>query len=549
MRVSGSQMRGAEENDVPGPTGVTRPVTERWNRWRLIMHDREPGSSTESAERTAAEASIARFRRLLGFGLTRASTRLRTVTKSGEPIRARARLESAQIEERYYHRQEISLNPYSEVSDEPAGHIKLVLPYDGEKYFTREAHRDVVRARHLGADCDADAIIGFLALTGYENTNLAGLLGLEEHHGSIPIQVQLPPTPGPHEVDPLLADRSACMVSHDYRPNPRMTIPLHIDVELDDPDTAEIPLLPESIAERLHITRQVDFKPDLSLSMTVQLNVPREMADGAQAMVSEVFISWPTRTSLRSLDLQVDGQPHRLRYNPERDGGGGLEWRDVPMISEPEPPGGEIRVFRSPRMVLSIPQPGDLYRQENLGGRVEATIDRLLSGMDARLFDATGRVGHGQQPGLESVISADFSLTLDDAFARRTRSPHQQMHFDEVIPSNMRVDDIMTSLRNRGFTVEDPQQGVDPDSWWLTAKRRHGPDTLSMLLYADGKRYRSRRERQVPGGMTYHTTVDSGELRLYVYGRLPGNSTPVVQEMNALRRALRERFDRLPARR
>jgi hypothetical protein len=49
--------------------------------------------------------------------------------------------------------------------------------------------------------------------------------------------------------------------------------------------------------------------------------------------------------------------------------------------------------------------------------------------------------------------------------------------------------------------------------------------------------------------MTYRTELDSGEVRIYVYGWLAGDSRPVVQEMNALREALRERFDRLPARR
>jgi hypothetical protein len=34
-------------------------------------------------------------------------------------------------------------------------------------------------------------------------------------------------------------------------------------------------------------------------------------------------------------------------------------------------------------------------------------------------------------------------------------------------------------------------------------------------------------------------------LRIYAYGTLRGESRPVVHEINALRRALRERFDRL----
>ena len=47
--------------------------------------------------------------------------------------------------------------------------------------------------------------------------------------------------------------------------------------------------------------------------------------------------------------------------------------------------------------------------------------------------------------------------------------------------------------------------------------------------------------------MTYRTAVDSGDLRIYVYGSLRAESEPVVREINALRRGLRERFDRLSA--
>ena len=491
----------------------------------------------------------------------RASVPLRTVVKSGEPIRARARLESARIKERYYYYQQISLNPSSEPRKEPEGEIKLILPYDGEEYFTRQAHRDVQRARHHGAGRESDAHVGFLTFMAYESTDLGSRLNLDDKHGSVPIVVRLSAQAGPREPDPLLADNSSCVVSYDYRPGrgSGLIIPVHLDIALNDPDTAGIKGLPKFVYDGLDISimRQVEFAPDLSLRMMVDLYMPRELADGAHVTVSEVFIGWRTRTSLRSLKLNVSGARHQLRYNPERGDGGGLEWRDVPMNAEPEPDGGDIRVFRSKPMVLSIPEPGDLYRQDTLDGAVEVTVDRLLSGTDARLFDATGKLCRPQGPELESVISTEFSLTLDDAFARRVRSPHQQMHFDEVIPSTARIDDIMTALRNRGFTVTSlpardateagSQPNANPDDWWLRAWRIHGPDTLAMLLYVAGKRHRTRRERQVHGGTAYNTTMDSGELQLYVYGFLPGDSVTVVHEMNALRRALRERFDRLPA--
>ena len=176
------------------------------------------------------------------------------------------------------------------------------------------------------------------------------------------------------------------------------------------------------------------------------------------------------------------------------------------------------------------------------------TVNRLLSGMDARLYDATGKQCQSRRPELKlkSIITTEFSLPLYDAFARRTMSPYQWLYFDEVIPSEMRIDDIVMALRNRGFTVLTPH-GANPESCWIMASRVHGPDQLRLALYVKGERYKARRERSVPGGMSYRTSVDSGELRIYVYGSLRAESKPVVREINALRRALRERFDRLPA--
>lgn len=476
---------------------------------------------------------------------------LRTVTQSGGPIRARARLESAVIKERHYCRQEISLNPSLRVQRAPSGHVKFVLPFDGEKYFTRQAYSDAMRACDRGADSNTGALVGFLGLTGHEKTDLSNMLGLEERH-AWPIVVQLPPARDEHQVDALLADRSASVVSCDYRPT--QSFSADVLIEINDPDTSDIPPEPPSVTERVHIMRQIDFKPGLSLSMTVQLIAPSGLTDGAAAKVAGVFIGWPTRTSLRSLELHIAGQAQSFRYNPERAGGGGLEWRDVPMTAVPPPPGGEFRVFRSPPMILSIPRPGELYQQERLGGEVEVTIDRLLSGTHARLFDSTGKQCQHPRLETETIVATEFSVLLEDAFARRTLSPCQQMHFDEVIPDPMRLDDIMTALRTRGFRVDGPQPvttppGADSEGWWLRAQRPHGPDQLEMLLYVEGTRYRTRRERQVAGGMKYDTSVDSGELRIYAYGWLPRDSRLVVREMNDLRRALHERFDHLPARR
>jgi hypothetical protein len=468
-------------------------------------------------------------------------------------------LESAQIRERYFYFQEISQNAVRREKEAPDGHIKLVLPYDGHRYFSRQARRDIDHARSLGADPDGEALVGHLVLTDFEHANLDSLVDEGPTRGSVPIRVPIAGLPGSGEPDPLTADSSSCVLSHQYKPDigHLKVDPVDVDAQLNDPDDTDLYelvttrfLLSSADSDRdrgrLHIMRQVGFRRELRLHLTVRLDIPRTLAAEAKATVRRVFISWPTHTSLRSLNLEVGGEPNRVRYNPKREG---LEWSDVPMALEEDSGAGEICTFRSRAMDLVIPQPGELYQQVSLDGEVEVAVDRLLSGMDARLYDATGTLAGYPRLARESLITTNFRLILGDAFARRTLSSHQQLHFDEVIPAETRIDDIKMALKNLGFRVTDPRPEHGPDRRWLLAERTEGPDTLGLLLYVEGKQHKSRRQRRVPGGMTYRTDLESGELRIYVYGWLAGNSCPVVHEVNALREALRERFDRMSARR
>lgn len=520
--------------------------------------------------RALAHARVA-LRRALGIGLMRASASLRTPAQTGGPVFARARLKKARIEEEYFLSQEISQNPDERMEKAPSGHIELTLPYDGHKYFTRQAYQDVSRGQQTSSRA-AQAVVGYLALANYENTDLDETLGLGDRYGSVPILVDLDLGSNPAGHDLLLADSRACIVSYDYLPSTEQ-LPVHpvaIGVELDDLDTAGLPpprvsrsfetdriVAQQAAGETgaaqavqnthiLKIMQHVDFRPELLLRMTVSLHLPRDLVGQAQTTASHISLDWPTHTSLRALKLQVNGEPHRLMYNPELKC---LEWSGVPLVQEPDPAGGEIRTFHSHEMELSIPQPGDLYQQESLQGTAKVTLDRLLSGMDGRLYDATGRQCRHPRPELKTTITTRFSLILDDAFRRRTLSPHQQMHFDEVIPSEMRIDDIKTALGNLGFTVREQWADRGPSVRLLTAERKEGPDTLGLELYVQGTMHKARRRRRVPGGVTYRTDLDSGELRIYLYGSQPRESQQVVNQMNELRRALHERFDRLPARR
>ncbi len=499
-----------------------------------------------SGERLAKLAAWSR--RSLGLGVMHASAPLRGTAPSDRAY-ARAQLETVRIEEKYYYEQDIAQNGDQRKGQDPTGEIELVLPYDGDKYLTRKAYADISRGRD---DQSEQARVGYLTLTDYENTDLDDVLMLAGTYGSFPVDVPLGLRPEPGEPDELIADRSICRMSCDYRPATKLREihPLDIRLELRDPDTAEFShttKLQDSGTARQQIMKHVSFKPDLLLGAVVRLHLPRALAEGATASVSRVALKWPTHTSLGLLALTVNRKPNPLRYNPVEQA---LEWFDVPMKSEPDAGNSDFVTLSSPLMDLSIPQPGELYKRKGLTGCVEVTIDRLLSGTDARFFDATGRRDDRLKLELKSIVACEFTFILDDAFSRRMLTPYQQMHFDEVVLSDMRIDDIKSALVNLGYKCRDLSSIFsDEERRWIKASRTEGPETLWLDLYVEGKRYKARRRRQVPGGLTYQTNLESGELRIYIYGALPRDSQPIVHDMNALRRALGERFDRLPARR
>src|ERR1022692_1380421 len=140
------------------------------------------------------------LRYALGIGVMRASGPPSYPASSGEPLHARALLESAKIDERYFYEQEISQNPHGAMCEPPTGKIVLTLPYDGDKYFTRQAYADITRA-HDPAVGDVSALVGHLALSGYARTDLDGRLGLSETYGSIPIEVPIPANPDSGQPD------------------------------------------------------------------------------------------------------------------------------------------------------------------------------------------------------------------------------------------------------------------------------------------------------------------------------------------------------------
>ncbi|WP_091312631.1 hypothetical protein [Amycolatopsis tolypomycina] len=477
----------------------------------------------------------------------------RTGPAPGDRLFARAHPERVTVTECHHYEQEISRNPSIDRVGAPTGRIEIVVPFDGADHFTRRACADVAPALEAGGKDPRKALIGHLAFTGHQHTDLGAVLGLDDSYGALPIEVPVvgPDAPGGrHE---LRRDRQTGVIWHEYRPDPNLleVYPVKVGIDLLDPDTLGGVITTHELTNFANVSQQPNFRSYLWLRVTVKVVLPwQEGRPKLSPVVERISLFWPTITSLNVLKVEhgtSDGGERLITYNPV---GRTIEWRDVPMTVDEDHKRRDDEVcFLSDTMVVLISQPGELYRQASLDGTVEIEIpDYLLSGMQTRLFDSTGRRvedGHRESTRLTSNVR----LILADAFARRMLKPHQHLYFDEVIPEQARIADIENALADQGFQVKFADKS-EPDGvrrWQGTAKRTEGPETMFLRIFVEGSHHETERTVHKPGGHSYTSKLPSGELKVFMYGELPRASRAVTREMNALHAAIRDRFDRIRA--
>lgn len=475
---------------------------------------------------------------------------------------ARAIPQQVHLTETYSVEQEISRNPSIQQVGDGTGRIEIRVPYDGRGHFTRQAVADVERALGSGGGVgDRRATIGHLLLA--DHTKATGLRGVMRPHnqaGLIPLSV---PAATPDGSLSLTGDRQTCVITYDYQPDQPPICPVDLTVHLDDLDSltgafeSEQTLVsqgrenPSRVIERLR--QEASFSSELLLRFVVRISVPVK-ADYPRftPVVKHMSVGWPTLTSLRSTKLSLTNLEHaakekfkaaHVRYNPVK---GRLEWKDVPVRELPGGPGREAgtRIFESAEVLLQIGHPGELYKEDHL--EVNAQVETplyLMSGLEARLFDATGR-SQARQPKLTTKLDIRTLVYPADIFAGRTFSPYQQFVFDDITPDEMRITDIVTSLRNSKFSV-DPPLAAQPDpapTWLLLAQRSQGPDHLGLLIAVEGKRATLDREQLMAASVKISGSKETGQLKVSVLGTLPRDHKELTREMNALQQALRDRF-------
>lgn len=488
------------------------------------------------------------------------------VVRDGDAVFARARPESVEIEEMFGFEQEISRNPsLTRSPHHPTGRITISLPYDGDQCFTRDALRDVEQhlKRHGPPNGEVEALIGHLILANYQHTNLADpkLLTRSGHHGVVPLRLPVRSADIGGSQD-LVSDCHEYHYEVSYAPaaDQPTLFPIKLGVDLQDPDSPDVPEIPRrsddeelgSVAKK--IMEYVGFQSMLRFALTVRVTLPARRGPAPQApIVRRVSVKLPPITSLApsSLQLKVDGEAESVQHNPTNRS---LEWFDVTTTQDRDAGEDEPWSFHSPLMMMTITQPGELFTERDLPIEVEVEAPgELLSGMDARLFDACGRRYRrdGKNPlAIRSIITTRCKLVLRDAFARRRLSPYQSFHFDEVIPHDLRIADIVTALRDQRFEVERvPSAEVsnkESRRYVLFADRTEGPDRMALLVVVHGRRHTTQRRSRQPGGR-YTSTFASGDLGIIVYGWAHRDTRDLIHEINHLQSTLRDRFRRLKA--
>jgi hypothetical protein len=494
-----------------------------------------------------------------------------------DKLYARGVPEKVEITETYGVTQEIAKSRSLRIDRERDGLIRIEVPYDGHKYFTRQAVDDVEHA--LGdasgvVNRDQVATIGHLVIADHSKTDLNKSIRLHGKVGVIPVEV--PIALGSGDVTRLSADRRTCVIEYAYEPHLPEIVPAQFDIRLLDPDALEIfevemltklgQANPAGIIEQLR--QEATFRSELVLRLGIRLSLPvKDEYPRVTPTVKRVSIGWPTITSLSTTRLEfVNNQaawwqtppssapllvprpprsPAPVQYNPvDRR----LEWEKVPVFKAAENRGHRdpgTRSYESAQMLLKIGHPGELYDQEMLEINAEVEVPRyLLSGVEARLYSATGN-SQKLRPKLTTKIRLSTRLWPADVFKGRTFSPYHRIVFDEIMPDATRVTDIITVLGNRQFKVApwaDPGNDHRAQRWLLTATRNQGSSIMTLLIAVDGIR-RTRNIQRLPSDtrkISEH--AETGRITLSVLGALPLNHQDLTREMNALHQALRDRY-------
>ena len=480
---------------------------------------------------------------------------------------ARANPSNLTINELYQYYANISGNPTIDEKGQPQGIISLQVPYDGYEYFTRDAYADV-KLHHQASSNELCAAIGHLAVSGISSDDF-----WSEHDTKPPRQVLKLEVPVPGDTEDLgmlKDDRRVGLFSHHYQPawpevypRPR---PVMVTVEVYDERTLSESILEGSTLDELtQITHELSFERSLIFDFKVEIALPKKIKLDELPVIRRMSLEWPVATSYRMLHLNVgaessidkEGQEHPIYYVPEE---GSVEWRDIQFESGLLDPDSDESItthvdaphfYSAPMMRLKVDEPGELYQKPILVSRLEIELPNvLLSGLQSEYFAATGYPAQVKSIAKKTTLLVDMEINLEQRFDRKVFSPYQHLQFEGVMLEDIRMMDVTTLLRDLGFHVipfdSKPYLTIEESGsqrkYAVVGRKTEGPDEMNIVILAKGTLGKTERETIIPGGKTFKTVVDSGNLELEMRAELRGNVQKLTNILNTIHTSLKERF-------
>ncbi|MDJ0729258.1 MAG: hypothetical protein QNJ33_04620 [Crocosphaera sp.] len=504
-------------------------------------------------------------------------------------IYARAVPKAIHLTETYCYEKYISTNESLEPAEKPQGKIEVIIPYDGQEYFGQRAIQDVAQ-QITSRNGEINALIGHLAMSHYDNTNLDNLLSQNQKYETIPLQIPVFNNTISH-LSKLKEDKHLCLLSHEYHPDLPEFKPINVEIEILDDyhlllnEYEELTSLdrfgkidqrnPTKIIEIAQSIRtQVksgfsgnnnSLKGKLFIFIKIQIfidfssiGLSDEFRLTKYPQVKQLSIEWPTITSFRAFDLKHIYKnktlAENIRYNSLNKS---FEWfaksdvngKDIPLVMQ-----RNVNSSRNHRqnyeilMLMGIVQPGELYQETNLRGTIEVEIpELLLSGLQARFYGfSNNQVGRAnlEMTQLKTRIITNFQLDINEAFKKRTRSTAQELIFENVLSNEDNLRIILRVLNSQGFSYQYKDL-YDSNSnrtlWLITAERQEGIEKMTLWMVIDGEE-KTTVVKDTKGNVEEQTGDKKGQVKMYFLGSLPRNSYTLIRRMNALQEELRQKL-------
>lgn len=478
-------------------------------------------------------------------------------------LHVRARSERVEVAETYRYNFEEAAASSVSPSAPPAGRIRAVFPYAQGAWLTPEALADLDRQagdEAPGAPLqEPSATVGHLAFSRTDRTDLESALGIDGPWSSIPLTIPvhrdlLRRGRGAENDDGGLGRRAA-VVDWVYSPVAPDVVPLEVSARLMDWESLAadeiVRLATSPSVDDRALARALERPPGGARGSLLVLDlavVPGTAAHGESSapMVSRAALAWPTIPWSEGLSLvlpEAGGYtavaPH---YRPESRA---AEWSPglaMEGVGSGAGDGGDGPLSWTRQLVFRLDDASELAAQADLHGRVEVELPgALLSGLRVRQYGATGTPAE-TGPAAWTRLVADLRLSLRQLLRRRSRSVVHRLFFHGVVLEERRVADIRSVLADCGLDVDGEAPPTGDGAALVTARRSVGGETLRITVFLTGRRHRARRTTELAGGRSYETQIQSGDLGVFLHGRLRGSSRTVAEVLETIHGRLREIF-------